>query len=127
MIRQKGSAGNILDRFFERAAKPSPEQVELSQHQVLRQLNSEPANLPVEFRRVTVQTSRRLLVTAVAVAVVVVAVGATAILRNRGVDTRATVTVVDGTLYRVSHGESHAVQIGEGIDGGALIHSDRGS
>jgi len=126
MIHQKGSAGKILDRFFDRAAKPSPEQMELSRQQVLRRLNSEPAHTPMEVRQVRVQKPRRSLVAAVAVAVVVVAVGTMAILRNWGVETQTSVAAVDGVMIRISHGESHAVRIGERIEGGSLIRSDRG-
>ena len=126
MIHQKESAGKILDRFFDRAAKPSPEQMELSRQQVLRRLNSEPAHTPMEVRQVRVQKPRRSLVAAVAVAVVVVAVGTMAILRNWGVETQTSVAAVDGVMIRISHGESHAVRIGERIEGGSLIRSDRG-
>src|SRR5882672_9123304 len=98
MKRQRGSAGNILDRFFARAAKPSPEQVDSSRQHVWERLSLESndawAELISDADQVHAVRKPVRLRIAIAALAAVAAIGVLAVLQNRGVDTRDMVAKV---------------------------------
>jgi uncharacterized protein (TIGR03435 family) len=132
MNRNTRGAAKILDRFFARVAKPSPEQVDSSRRQVWQRLTSKLAGGQIEIaplvdRRVDVRASLRPLMVRIAIAGAIVAAGAVVVVKSPvAIVNRAIAENLEGTLYRVADGESHVVGAGEKIEGGSLIRSDGG-
>jgi uncharacterized protein (TIGR03435 family) len=134
MKHQRGSAGNILDRFFARAAKPSPEQMDLSRRRVWERLSLESNDAWAELISDADHVRRarkfvRPLLAGAAIAVAV-ALGVIVVLRNRGADTRAAVAPVataDVTHSRATQPDVPPLPAEQHAEGGAWIRSDRGT
>jgi uncharacterized protein (TIGR03435 family) len=125
MKRDTQDRRDVVSRAWSSA---SHGQVEAARSRVFQRLRAQPA-ITEETDDVFPEAPRLGFwsVLAAVAAVAVAVIGVTMILRMTGVDTRATAKTVDGTLFRIVKGESHTVQAGEKIGGGALIRSDHDS
>jgi uncharacterized protein (TIGR03435 family) len=129
MKRNEKKLDDLLDRhlgLFKASSRKEPNE---AREAILRRLQSQPGNRldeasSVDVRPVPFWRSRRPYLMA-ATAVLVLSVSALMVLRYAAIDAHAVIETVDGSLSRASGGKTQTAHLGDRIEAGEILRTDR--